>query len=52
MNFLDDATVYLIHLTFILIVIIFVMTITLNIIAKFFRKFFDIGKKNERFDKN
>lgn len=51
MNFLDDATVYLIHLTFILIVIIFVMTITLNIISKFFRKIFDIGKKNEKFDK-
>jgi hypothetical protein len=54
MSYLDDAIKNIILLAFILIVIIFVMSIILDIIANFFLKIFKIGKwkKNEKFDKN
>ena len=48
MAYLDNAIVYLFHLTFILIAVIFLSIIMLEIIGNFLYKIFNIGKKNEK----
>lgn len=45
MSYLDGGTVLLIYLTFTLILIVFISNIMLNIIADFFHKIFNLGRK-------
>jgi type IV secretory pathway VirB3-like protein len=45
MDYLDAATVQLFYLVFTIILIVFISGIMLNIIADFFHKVFNLGRK-------
>jgi type III secretory pathway component EscT len=52
MQYIDDTTTTLILFSFTVIILVFLTDLMLGIIAKFFNKIFNIGKKNDFTRKN